>query len=122
MRSALIIFPSAYPAALLALVLGACAGPGTNLAPSPRESAEIRASYYSRALVGRKTASGEPYDPAMLTAAHATLPMGTILRATRLPDGPSVQVRVNDRCGCTLAGGPVPLPIACQGSDALTCM
>ena len=27
--------------------------------------------------------------------------MGTVLRVTRLPDGPSVQVRVNDRCGCT---------------------
>ena len=101
MRSALIIFPSAHPAALLALVLGACAGPGTNLVPSPGESVEVRASYYSRALVGHRTASGEPYDPALLTAAHATLPMGTILRVTRLPDGPSVQVRVNDRCGCT---------------------
>lgn len=101
MRSALIIFPSAHHASLLALVLGACAGPGTSLVPSPGESVEIRASYYSRALIGRRTASGEPYDPALLTAAHATLPMGTILRVTRLPGGPSVRVRVNDRCGCT---------------------
>ena len=89
-------------AALLALVLaGACAGPATNLVLSPGESVEIMASYYSRALVGRKTTSGEPYDPRLFTAAHATLPMGTILRVTRLPDGPSVEVRVNDRCGCT---------------------
>jgi rare lipoprotein A len=102
MRSALVIFPLTRSAALLALVLvGSCAGPATNLAPSPGESVEIRASYYSRALVGRQTASGEPYDPALLTAAHATLPMGTILRVTRLPDGPSVEVRVNDRCSCT---------------------
>jgi rare lipoprotein A len=87
---------------LLALVLaGACAGPASNLVLSPGQSVEIRASYYSRALVGRKTASGEPYDPRLFTAAHATLPMGTILRVTRLPDGPSVEVRVNDRCGCT---------------------
>jgi rare lipoprotein A len=102
MRSALVIFPQTYHAALLALVLvAACAGPGTNRVPSLGESIEIRASYYSRAFAGRKTASGEPYDPKLLTAAHANLPMGTILRVTRLPGGPSVEVRVNDRCGCT---------------------
>ena len=92
--------PLTHHAALLSLVLaGACAGPVNNLVLSPGESVEIRASYYSRALVGRKTASGEPYDPALFTAAHATMPMGTILRVTRPPDGPSVEVRVNDRCG-----------------------
>ncbi|MGB8298137.1 MAG: septal ring lytic transglycosylase RlpA family protein, partial [Polyangia bacterium] len=82
-------------------LVAACAGPAANLVLSPGESVDIRASYYSRALVGRRTASGEPYDPALFTASHATLPMGTILRVTRLPDGPSVKVRVNDRCGCT---------------------
>ena len=102
MRSALVIFPQTHRAALLALgLVAACAGPGTNRVLSPGESVEIRASYYSRPFAGRKTASGEPYDPALLTAAHATLPMGTILRVTRLPAGPSVEVRVNDRCGCT---------------------
>jgi rare lipoprotein A len=102
MRSALVIFPQTHRAALLALgLVAACAGPGTNRVLSPGESVEIRASYYSRAFAGRKTASGEPYDPKLFTAAHATLPMGTILRVTRLPAGPSVEVRVNDRCGCT---------------------
>jgi rare lipoprotein A len=102
MRSVPVILPLRHHAAALALVLvAACAGPAANLVPSPGESVEIRASYYSRALVGRKTASGEAYDPELFTASHATLPMGTILRVTRLPDGPSVEVRVNDRCGCT---------------------
>ena len=102
MRRALVIFTLTHHAALLALLLvGACAGPAASLVPSSGEGVDIRAGYYSHALVGRKTASGEPYDPALLTAAHATLPMGTILRVTRLPDGPSVEVRVNDRCGCT---------------------
>jgi rare lipoprotein A len=102
MRSVPVILPLRHHAAALALVLvAACAGPAANLVPSPGASVEIRASYYSRALVGRKTASGEPYDPERLTASHASLPMGTILRVTRLPDGPSVEVRVNDRCGCT---------------------
>ena len=100
MRSVPAIFPSTHCAALLTLALvGGCAGPGTTLLPG--QSAEIRASYYSRALVGHKTASGERYDPELFTASHSTLPMGTILRVTRLPDGPSVEVRVNDRCGCT---------------------
>jgi len=102
MRSALVIFPLTHHTALLALSLvGACAGPAASLVPSSGESVDIRAGYYSHALVGRKTASGEPYDPELFTASHPTLPMGTILRVTRQPVGPSVEVRVNDRCGCT---------------------
>jgi len=58
------------------------------------------ASYYGKEFVGRKTASGERYDPKLMTAAHKTLPLGTKLRVTR-PGGQSVVVRVNDRCGCT---------------------
>lgn len=54
------------------------------------------ASYYSNSLAGHKTASGEPYDPAALTAAHKTLPFGTIVEVTRA-DGRSVRVRINDR-------------------------
>lgn len=55
------------------------------------------ASYYSDALAGRSTASGEPYDPQMPTAAHRTLPFGTVLRVARADGGPVVYVRVNDR-------------------------
>jgi rare lipoprotein A len=58
-----------------------------------------RASYYSRAFNGRRTASGERYDPRAMTAAHQTLPFGTWVRVTR-KGGPSVEVRINDRCGC----------------------
>jgi rare lipoprotein A len=60
---------------------------------------EGRASYYGRGFAGRKTASGERYDPNGMTAAHPSLPFGTRIRVTR-PGGPSVTVRVNDRCGC----------------------
>lgn len=55
-----------------------------------------RASYYSDKLAGRSTASGEPYDPRALTAAHRKLRFGTIVEVTR-PDGRRVQVRINDR-------------------------
>ncbi len=61
---------------------------------------EGRASYYSDAFARRRTASGERYDPERMTAAHQTLPLGTWIRVTRVDDGRSVEVRVNDRCGC----------------------
>jgi rare lipoprotein A len=60
---------------------------------------EGRASYYAPAFNGRRTASGERYDPRRMTAAHATLPFGTWVRVTRR-NGPSVEVKINDRCGC----------------------
>ena len=55
------------------------------------------ASYYSDRLAGHKTASGERYRPEKLTAAHRTLPLGTVLRVTRSDGKRTVYVRVNDR-------------------------
>jgi rare lipoprotein A len=55
------------------------------------------ASYYGRAFAGRKTASGEPFEPARYTAAHRTLPFGTVLRVSRVGTRQVVYVRVNDR-------------------------
>ena len=52
---------------------------------------------YDDAFTGRLTASAEPYAPAALTAAHRTLPLGTILLVTNTVSGRSVFVRVNDR-------------------------
>jgi rare lipoprotein A len=58
---------------------------------------EGTASYYADSLAGRATASGEAYDPRYYSAAHRTLPLGTILRVTRVQTGDWVLVRVNDR-------------------------
>ncbi len=55
------------------------------------------ASYYGNELAGQPTASGEPFDPAELTAAHPTLPLGSKLRVTNTRNGRSIIVRVNDR-------------------------
>lgn len=55
------------------------------------------ASYYGRELAGNPTASGEPFNPSALTAAHRTLPLGTRVRVTHARTGESVVVRVNDR-------------------------
>jgi rare lipoprotein A len=46
---------------------------------------------------GGKTASGEASRPASLTAAHRTLPFGTMVRVTNRKNGRSVVVRINDR-------------------------
>ncbi len=54
-------------------------------------------SYYSDAFAGRSTASGAPYEPRGFTAAHRSLPFGSVLRVTRLDGGQSVYVRVTDR-------------------------
>ncbi|MBX3727552.1 MAG: septal ring lytic transglycosylase RlpA family protein [Candidatus Sumerlaeia bacterium] len=55
------------------------------------------ASWYGAAFAGRPTASGEPYNPKALTAAHQTLPFGTRVRVTNLDNDKSVVVRINDR-------------------------
>ncbi len=55
------------------------------------------ASYYSREFAGKRTASGEIFDPMKLTAAHKTLPFGTLVKVTNLKNGRSVVVRINDR-------------------------
>ena len=46
---------------------------------------------------GGPTASGELFSPFKLTAAHRTLPFGTLVRVTNLRNGRTVIVRVNDR-------------------------
>jgi len=56
-----------------------------------------RATYYADRFAGRPTASGEPYDPSALTAAHRTLPFGTTVEVTNLQNQRRVVVRVNDR-------------------------
>jgi len=56
-----------------------------------------KASWYGRRFQGHRTASGEPFDLHMLTCAHRTLPIGTLLRVTNLSNHRSIMVRVNDR-------------------------
>lgn len=46
---------------------------------------------------GRRTANGERVNPAGLTAAHKTLPFGTIVKVTNTRNGRTVLVRINDR-------------------------
>jgi rare lipoprotein A len=72
------------------------AAPAAKVAMSA-DASEGKVAYYGRKFAGRKTASGERFNPNALTMAHKTLPMGTMVRVTNLKNNKSVVVRVNDR-------------------------
>jgi rare lipoprotein A len=55
------------------------------------------ASWYGEDFQGKPTASGEPFNMYDLTAAHPTLPLGTLVRVTNLRNRRAVVVRINDR-------------------------
>lgn len=55
------------------------------------------ASFYGKRFHGRRTASGEAFDMHAHTAAHRTLPFGTLVRVTNPRNGKFVVVRINDR-------------------------
>lgn len=77
------------------LSLGAPAVAGEpNKAPRPQVTT---ATWYGDWHRGRLTANGEVYDPEGMTAAHATLPLGTMVKVKRKANGHTVVVRINDR-------------------------
>jgi rare lipoprotein A len=63
----------------------------------PREFQRGQASWYGPRFNGRRTASGERFDMQELTAAHRTLPFGTMVRVHSLVNGRDVDVRITDR-------------------------
>ncbi len=81
----------------LAILVG-CAGlrrgPGEE---APRVIERGTASWYGGKFHGRLTANGERYDMYGMTAAHKTLPFGTLLEVRNLDNGRVCRVRVNDR-------------------------
>ena len=57
----------------------------------------IFSTYYAKKFEGRKTSSGERYRSAKFTAAHRTLPCGTIVKVKNIRTGKIIEVRINDR-------------------------
>ena len=55
------------------------------------------ATYYHRKFEGRRTSSGKRYRSENLTAAHRSLPFGTIVTVTNLSNGKTINLEVNDR-------------------------
>ena len=80
------------------IILAVCAMPILSLGAAEAASAKGQrgiASVY--AYGGSKTASGEYARPTHFTAAHRTLPFGTMVRVSHRKNGRSVVVRINDR-------------------------
>lgn len=89
----------------------AAAEPGPiaeQVAAFPLPAAVGVASWYGRSHAGLHTASGEIFSPERRTAAHRSLPLGTILKVTNLKSGKSAIVTVNDR-GPYIAGRLIDL-------------
>lgn len=55
------------------------------------------ASWYGPGFDGNRTANGEVYDMDGISAAHKTLPFGTVVRVVEFSTGKSIVVRINDR-------------------------
>jgi rare lipoprotein A len=72
------------------------AGAGDTLQPARYDQIGI-ASWYGRREQGRRTASGARFDRRALTAAHPSLPLGTIVLVENLANGQSVALRITDR-------------------------
>lgn len=73
---------------------------GCGLAQTEKDSLLIQqgtASFYGKKFHGKRTSNGELFHIDSLTAAHKTLPFGTIVKVTRPDNGKSVSVRINDR-------------------------
>lgn len=83
-------------AAVVVLAYG-CASSAPTAAPVIPATMQGVASWYGEEFAGRTTANGEIFDPRSLTAAHRTLPFGTLLDIKNLKTAQSVRVRVNDR-------------------------
>lgn len=96
----------------MAFLFSACAlhaeGPATELShpegnitsnPEATEGWEAQAVYYAKKFKGRKTYSGDIFDNTGMTAAHASLPLGTQVKVINIANNRSVIVTINDRCG-----------------------
>lgn len=89
--------PFAVRALALALLFGA---PGIGSVASAATTAFDRvgvATWYGDELKGARTASGTPFDPGAVTAAHRTLPLNSYVEVTALDTGRTTLVLINDR-------------------------
>jgi rare lipoprotein A len=111
----IVLLPGAMCLSLTLAACGAAPPPGprsSTRAPGPASAAfdprayygrralsvqRGEASYYADKFAGRRTANGETYQPSEYTAAHRSLPFGSVVRVTRERTGDWVLVRVNDR-------------------------
>lgn len=85
--------------ACVGIILFVAYGCATTVAVAPPQTEVLHgiASWYGQEFAGRTTANGEIFDPMLLTAAHRTLPFGTVVDVRNAKNGQLVRVRINDR-------------------------
>lgn len=92
------LFRTRLAACLLLLAVGTSTATGRDLHPAKVGYSERgKASFYANHHQRRKTASGERYSHAKLTAAHRSLPFGSQVKVTNLRNGKSTLVSINER-------------------------
>ena len=120
MRSSRLFLAFALMGALVAPAFGE---EGASIAPSPGERPVFAqtgtATYYGGRIVGHPTANGERLARHGLTAAHRTLPFGTVVRVTNLGNGRVVKVRINDRGPYVRRRAPRILDLSTDAAAAL---
>src|ERR1700689_2261494 len=89
--------PSSLEAAKVKSPLANAGGRKAHTSPNSKGYQVGTASWYGTEFQGKQTASGEPFDMLDFTAAHPSLPLGTMVKVTNLRNGKQVVVRVNDR-------------------------
>jgi len=90
---------------------GDLAEPSIPAGSKPLASEIGRASWYGPPYHNRKGSNGEVYNMHAMTAAHRTLPLGTVVRVTNLKTGDTALVRITDR-GPFIAGRILDLSLA----------
>lgn len=82
----------------LGMLMGACSWvpTGTSHLDVGIEDRGV-ASWYGESFHGKQAANGELFDMEALTAAHRTLPLGSVVRVVNLVNGKHVHVRITDR-------------------------
>ena len=87
----------AAAAAKAAVVAAPAAAVKAAAAAGSSDAMSGKLAYYGRKFAGRKTASGQRFNPGAMTMAHKTLPFGTLVKVTNTQNKRSVVVRVKDR-------------------------
>jgi peptidoglycan lytic transglycosylase len=97
-------------AAAFALLIAVGCATAPKPATTPQQLHGV-ASWYGQEFAGRTTANGEIFDPLLFTAAHRSLPFGTVCDVSNPKTGQSVRVRINDR-GPYIGGRMIDLSYA----------
>ena len=96
---------------ILAVSLAGCGAIHNAGVPDAGDIQFGMASWYGEKFHGRIATSGEKYDMYKFTAAHRTLPFGTLVRVTNIGNGRTVIVKINDR-GPWISGRVIDLSYA----------